>query len=141
MLKKKVMKNIGITIVSLMMLGLSVSAASSGSGTLNGYPCEWSVTRGQTVGSASIKTTGAPTTVGAGVKNYIYCDEIKFGGISYSKEGAQGQVLPLTGYAYVTATTGNQFRDSSGILRTGVIQQTNGSFWVNNIPVLEGVVA
>lgn len=140
-MKKKITKIIGVTMVSLMMLGLSVSAASSGSGTLNGYPCEWSVTRGQTVGTASIKTTGSPVTLGAAVKNYVYCEEEKTAGNTYSQGSSAEGMHPVTGYAYVSVTANNQFRDQSGVLLTGIIQQTNGSFWVNRVLGIEGVVA
>ena len=140
-MKRRIVKTVHLILAVLLAFCLAIPAlAAAGTDTLKGHPCQRSVTRTDTAGVASIKTTGAPTTLGAAVKNYVFCEQHRAVGFSVSTGSSTINLVPVTGYAYVSATANNQFKDSSGVPHTGVVQQTNGSFWVNGECVLEGVV-
>ena len=140
-MKKYAKKVLCLVLAVLLLSSMAVPAvASSGTYEYKDYLLNFTVTRTETYGMATISTPAKPTTVGAYVKNYVYCEECGSVSIVDSGHIDPYTMVPNMGYASVTVFAYNEFTDNKGT-HEGVIQQTQGYFWVGDVMVLGQVLA
>lgn len=140
-MKKTTKKLMSLLFAILTAVTLVIPAmAASGSGYYGQYYYSWSVTRTSTSGSAYIETPYTPATVGTVVFNKIYNSSAPDFGWSYSKGSSANNLVPITGYARVTASASNVFTLNS-VVYSGTVLETHGTFWVNGYNVEDDAVA
>lgn len=140
-MKKYVKKVLCLVLAVLLFGSMAIPvAAKSGTYEYNEYQLNYTVTRTEAYGMASITTPIRPTTVGAHVTNYVYCEECDCVAIIDSGRNAANLMVPNKGYAYAVAYAYNEFTDNLGT-HEGIVQQTKGSFWVGDTMVLRHISA
>lgn len=134
-MKKRTVKMMSPVLVFLLIATLAVPVmAGSGTGNYGQYDYEWTVTNTASNGTAWIRTPHTPATVGAAVKNKVRSNT-GVEGWACSEGSTEDNLVPITGYASISATASNLFTRNS-VVYNGRVDETHGAFWVNNNRVI-----
>lgn len=134
-MKKRTSKLMCLALVCLLTVCMVVPAmavSDSGTSVYGQYDYRWLIVRNVSDSRVTLTTPNTPATVGVVVRNQVYCVDHRVDGDAWSSgTTGENEMNPVTGYASVTGTANNVFRDSKGEMHTDDVQRTFGYFYIN----------
>lgn len=136
-MKKSVRKLMCLALVVLLVAGMAVpamAASTTGTGIYQTISFKWSVTCGETTGTATISLTTGSATVEAVATNYLVNELNNITGTSEARK---------SGYSSATATADNiivKILEGEKYQFPSEIEKTEGSFYVSSENVVPGVM-